>query len=346
MPLIGRVGRRNVRVRLLIAGIYALLIGGGLTMVYPFLLMLSGSTKTAVDARENRIVPAFLTSEVMLYRKHVEALFNEQLDVMRASYDIDTITFEALTLPDSPVPEPALSFWRRFVESGNLPPKAWTIGYVHAPVSRNAPRELRAFKAWLQESYGPDIASVNRMLETDFVGWNALYVIPEDWVSRRQPLQQSPLQRAFEAFKQTRPAIVRTVFSVEGAYRRQFLSAIYGRDIDAYNRAHGTTHADYREVRFAADYPADASPLVREDWERFVRDGLNLYWIRFDPAAAPAYRQMLQVKYGTLATLNEKYGTRWREWDEVPLPLQAPAEGLALTDWEAFLVGWQDADTG
>ena len=51
MPLIGRVGRRDVRVRLLIAGIYALLIGGGLTMVYPFLLMLSGSTKTAVDAR-------------------------------------------------------------------------------------------------------------------------------------------------------------------------------------------------------------------------------------------------------------------------------------------------------
>ena len=49
MSLIGQVGRRHWRVRLLMGTIYALLLVGSATMIYPFTLMLSTSvTSTAV----------------------------------------------------------------------------------------------------------------------------------------------------------------------------------------------------------------------------------------------------------------------------------------------------------
>ena len=76
MPIIGTTGRAHWRTRLLTEAIFALLIAGAVTMVYPFLLMLAGSTKSAVDSAELGIVPRFLKDDRILYSKHLEGLFN------------------------------------------------------------------------------------------------------------------------------------------------------------------------------------------------------------------------------------------------------------------------------
>ncbi|HUT25186.1 MAG TPA: hypothetical protein VM492_12645, partial [Sumerlaeia bacterium] len=86
MPIISKVGRKSPKVRLLIGSIYAILITGALSMVYPFLLMVAGSTKSAVDVSDSAIIPAFLVDDDALYRKHVEALFNESFDQMQIAY--------------------------------------------------------------------------------------------------------------------------------------------------------------------------------------------------------------------------------------------------------------------
>ena len=57
MPIIATIGRKHWKVRAQIAGLYALLTAGAVTMVYPFLLMLAGSTKSGVDTTEFRPVP-------------------------------------------------------------------------------------------------------------------------------------------------------------------------------------------------------------------------------------------------------------------------------------------------
>ena len=44
-------------------------------MVYPFLLMVAGTTKSQVDEHEFKVVPTFLREDRVLYRKHIEALF-------------------------------------------------------------------------------------------------------------------------------------------------------------------------------------------------------------------------------------------------------------------------------
>ena len=99
MPVISRIGRKALKTRLLIGVIYALLFGGTATMVYPFALMIAGSTKSAVDMRDADIVPKYLVDDVALYRKHIEAQFNENLTLMQIVYANEVTSFNKLEMP-------------------------------------------------------------------------------------------------------------------------------------------------------------------------------------------------------------------------------------------------------
>ena len=79
MPLISTIGRKTVSVRFLIVALYAMVITGALTMLYPFLIMVSGSFKTSVDKNDFDAVPAFLRDDTVLFRKHMECKYNNRL---------------------------------------------------------------------------------------------------------------------------------------------------------------------------------------------------------------------------------------------------------------------------
>ncbi|MHC5058645.1 MAG: carbohydrate ABC transporter permease, partial [Planctomycetota bacterium] len=348
MPIISTIGRRSLKVRMLIWGIYAALVVGSVTMLYPFALMVAGSTKSAVDAPESRVVPPFIASDAALYRKHVEGLFNESFDRMRTAYDTNAVSFATL----EPPAEPNAGFvaaWREFLAEADPPSHAYSIGYVHAPVSGGVqPSLLREFKRGLVERFGGDVDRLNREMGTEFVNWNAFYVQAESYDVRRNKPTRDPFRAAYREFKRSRPPEDRTYLSVEGFYKISFLKTHYTRDIAAYNEAHGTRHASWDEVHLDRRLPSGGGRTDREraDWESFVRTILNLLWVRGDAAAAPAYRWFLAAKYGDVAALNRNHGTSHASLDEVPFPARPPEEGLALSDWDAFLQGWKDPLTG
>lgn len=63
MGMIAAVGRRHWRTRLLLAVIMLLLIVGGITMLYPFGLMIAGSTNSAIDEDHPRLIPRYLIND-------------------------------------------------------------------------------------------------------------------------------------------------------------------------------------------------------------------------------------------------------------------------------------------
>ena len=85
MPIISTIGRKSLKIRALIFSIYAVLTIGALTMVYPFALMISGSTKSAIDTPDPKLIPPFMVDDHALYQKHVEGLVNESLSLMLSS---------------------------------------------------------------------------------------------------------------------------------------------------------------------------------------------------------------------------------------------------------------------
>ena len=61
--------RKDSKVILLLSIIYIFLSIGALTMIYPLLLMLSGSVKGKLDAYEFDVVPQFLVNDDVLYKR-------------------------------------------------------------------------------------------------------------------------------------------------------------------------------------------------------------------------------------------------------------------------------------
>jgi ABC-type glycerol-3-phosphate transport system permease component len=54
----------------------------------------------------------------------------------------------------------------------------------------------------------------------------------------------------------------------------------------------------------------------------------------------------LGAKYRAVDVLNRNYGTSYGSFSDVPLIVDPPFEGLALSDWAAVISGWKDPDTG
>jgi len=343
MPIISRIGRRDPKVRLLIGSIYGVLIAGALTMLYPFMIMIAGSTKSAVDIKEFLPVPAFLHSDLALYRKHVEGLFNESLDAMHISYDDDTPSFEQVAPPEKPNPA-LVAAWRRFVDQADLPHYTYTVGYVESPVSKTTPHAQRLFKRELMRRFDGDMDAANRELGTEFVSWNAFFLLREDFLLRRNKPPGSPFGLAFRGFKARQPSHDRYHFSVEGFYKALFIKTQYSKEIAEYNKTHDTRYASYAGLHLPRRVPKD-SPKEAKDWEEFVRDTVNLLWLRADDRALPLYRGFLEAKYRDIAVLNRNYGTRYAAFDAVLLIEEPPSGGLALSDWAAFITGWKDPDT-
>ena len=344
MPIISQIGRKHPGVRVLVALIYAVLIAGAATMIYPFLLMASGSMKSAVDSRTLDVVPAFLRDDTILYRKHIEGLFNESLDALRSAHDIETISFETLEPPPSPNMR-WVDEWRRFLSSSSLPAYARACGYIATPVSRTVPSGLRGFRRFAMARTGRSIGEANRAWGTEFVSWNAVFILPENYLQRVRMPPTGAFGRALDEFKAEQSSGDLYCLLPEAFYRRQYLRALYSRDIAEYNRAHGAVHADYSDVLLPQRVPREPG-LERDDWERFVRHTLNVLWIRVDAAAAGDYRRFLQAKYGNIGVLNLRYGSEFPSFADIPLIEEAPFDGLALSDWVSWIEGWRDPQTG
>ncbi|MBE3132513.1 MAG: ABC transporter permease subunit, partial [Acidobacteria bacterium] len=260
------------------------------------------------------------------------------------AYDDDTPSFEKAEPPEAPSAA-LVAEWDAFLDAADLPTTAYAIGYINAGVSKSVPRCEREFKNLMIDRYAGDIEAANRGLGLELANWHGFLVLADDNLSRRNRASDLGLFTALAEFKATQPRSNRYYFTAEGFYKALFLKTQYTRNIDEYNRTHGTRYASYAEVHLARRLP-EGTAKERRDWEDFVRGTLNLVWVRADPAARPLYQAFLRARYGDVAVFNRNYGTRFASFDAVPLVEVSPGSGIGLTDWEAFVSGSKDPDTG
>jgi ABC-type glycerol-3-phosphate transport system permease component len=346
MPIISQIGRKALKTRALIGTIYGVLLLGSLTMIYPFMLMVAGSTKSPVDTPDARVIPPFLVNDTALYRKYVESLFNEELGTMCQTYESRTPTFRDLPCPSEPNRK-LVAEWAAFLDEVPLPTTCFFTADSYSQTGV-LPFQLRRFKAQLSKASGKSLDRLNREMQTEFTSWNRLYVRPNSYLQRSQRFLNTPFQERFGEFKRGTRKQDRYYFSVEGFFKREYLRTQYSDDIGQYNQAHHTAYEGYEGIPLDRTWP-DApgrTPEERDDWETFVRTVLNLLWVRVDDSATTSYQRFLMAKYGTLEALNKSHGESFASIEAVRLPHQCPESGLAASDWEAFLQGWHDPETG
>src|SRR6478672_13960554 len=75
MPILARVGRRSWKMRIAVALVYLALGLGAITMLYPLVLMLSGSVRSDTDFRWVTPIPEYLYDDRVLWMKYIESKY-------------------------------------------------------------------------------------------------------------------------------------------------------------------------------------------------------------------------------------------------------------------------------
>ncbi|MGI6355248.1 MAG: carbohydrate ABC transporter permease [Lentisphaerae bacterium] len=346
MAIISQIGRKHWKVRLLFLGMYAFLIIGGATMVYPFMLMLSGSTKSSMDIQFFDAFPRFLRDDPWMFSKHLEGLFNERLQDLNVTYDLDEIAFNRLNLYGD-LNAKLADAWSEFLGETELPWYSFSGGYLNTQLSKTIPSGLRNFKKMLKRQYGSELEKVNRELETEFAGWYSIFINVPSYLMRREKPMDTRFNNVLNEFQATLPYGMRYYFSPQGFYKKQFLKTQYSQDIELYNSSHGTSYGSWDEVVLPRRYPENGTDKEKEDWTNFVRGTVALHWLRVDEAAAPYFHELLKARHqDNIRNLNRLYETNYSSFEEVPLWKEPPMSGMAVTDWDSFITGYKDPVSG
>lgn len=346
MPIISRIGRRYLKTRMLFTGMYALLVLGTVTMIYPFLLLVSGSSKSAVDTPDSVLIPPFLKSDAELYKKHMEGFFNERMAMMRSCYQNDAPAFRLVEAPKE-INQKLIDEWIRFLSEAKLPHYYYAVSYTDAGVSKGViPKNLRKFKLRMSEQFGGDLKKLNSELGTQIESWRDFCVFVEDFMQRYSVLGTTPWDNEYYKFKKDVPLNERFYFSADGFYKEMFLKSQYPGGLAQFNRDHGTNWPSWADIRLSRTLPA-GSAADRQEWDYFVRNIIHPRWLRVSPEIAPVYRDFLSERYDDVNALNTKYGASYKNFEEIlPFDGAPPEFGIQASDWNILLQGWKNPESG
>ena len=360
MGIISEIGRKDIKVRLLVWCISISLIVGAVTMVYPFALMISGSSKSTVDMSENEVIPSFLKDDKVMYQKSVEAFFNENSALFKSAYNIQNGDFKQLELLHvKDINLTLVKDWNQFIKKQNYKQYYYGLSFIAVQSSRSTcPINLRRFKSKLGKRFDNNLQNMNNAMQLELVSWNGLRVASANYLTPRiMPNTDTELYNTYYAFKEKffdgsqkdLPLVNRYFINPEGYYKTIYLRSQYTQKIGNYNTKHKTKYASWDDVKLTRNYPVDKkkyNDLQRADWEDFVRTLLNRFWIKVKPEALSAYHTYLQAKYeNKIAALNRMYGSKYKSFNELKLVTQLkefPFSGSRLSDWDAFIRGWGD----
>lgn len=358
MAIIGRVEKKSWKIRLLNLTIHIVLILGAATMVYPLMLMLSGSVKSSVDFKDFSIWPEYLASDSegkeLLFRKYLATKYNNSTLRMSGSFKMPSATFDTVVPPKRPNSTRQAEEYAEFLAEcrRELPHYWFCIGMAAEPGVDTL--SVRRFRTFLREQmkrsgYSGEAAlkRINERFGTQYAEWEEISLPSEDFFQRRSVTDYSSgIQRALLAFKYS--PYVDELTEIWPDAEGEMIALIrrdVSRDLSEVNGRLGTDYSSWAEVTVPATVydilptTADGNNLAAELWEEFVKNEINPDFIRIDPRQANApWRLFLADKYKQdIAALNRMHGTQYKSFEEPVISSGVPRSGAVRTDWMDFV---------
>jgi ABC-type glycerol-3-phosphate transport system permease component len=336
MPLIPQCGRRSLKLRLVIIGLYAVLSLGAVSMVYPFLLMLGTSVTSGSDSASYRIVPKYIYDDSALFPKYAEDRYAGDIEQINALYGTAFPAIMDITAPNIDIKAKGVAEqvrdYDQFVKA--LPPvykQAGFQGYLQSPS-----RLLDEYKAFCRKRFGNDITKLNKAYLDENPSFETLTLPFERYKLREWMPEKTTKMQEWLQFKAKLPAFFLYPMMVDPSYAGFLRDGVYENSIDNLNKAWGTKYKDFSQIHFAGSVPSD--PRQRGDWEKFVRESLPFRYMRIDPAANALYRNFLSNRYkGNISELNDRYQSSYASFAEIALPKEIPQAGSPQIDYMDFV---------
>ena len=157
MPLISSIGSRSTKVRLVYGAIFAVLILGAVTMVYPLLVMLSGSVKGETDYVWATPYPEYLVDDGVLWMRYCESKYSYAPSAELAFRR--TLGSLRMLRPPNQTDLQMVEYFRAFRASTHWPVYWFVLGHVRSIdlLAKNA----RLYRRDCEREFG-DIVNLER----------------------------------------------------------------------------------------------------------------------------------------------------------------------------------------
>jgi len=317
--------------RLLIGAIYLVLAVGSITMIYPLLLMLGASTKSASDFHDGSPLPAYLWDDQKLWAKYIESKYNTLANI-QVVYRTDVSAWSKVRPPalQDAAQVSAFTEFRRVVKWPNV----WrSLGHFNG-------RELtakngREFRKVAKAAAGGDLTKFSDWSGVRFASWAQVVVPQTPFHSRRfNPPETRDFQILYD-FTEKADLSDWIITDLDALYVANNLKPGWP-TIKAYNEAHDTAYESWQDVQLSVRAPEH--PLQLKDWETFVRNELSVTFLRIDPAALGAWREFLAKRYfGVIQPMRERWGTAIESFESAELPAPTAASFGQRVDLSYFV---------
>lgn len=336
MALIPVVGRKSWSSRIFIAMLYVVLTIGAATMVYPFLIMLSTSVKSAVDVNNYDVFPKYLHDDSSLFAKYVEIKYSGDIDAIGSYYGTELAKIESITPPQTgaltPQQKSAVDDWNVFYVK--LPQSYKQVNY--GPIGFSPSKLLTKYRDYLRTRFNNDINALNRTYIEENTSFEQVFAPFERPTKREWQPDNSAKMKDWLKFTSKLPNDYTRVINCDSLFAQFLKIDKYNNDINLLNKAYGTAYKSFADLHISPTPPEN--PIERSDWEEFVRTQLPFRYMIISKDAAKTYQSFLNGRYsGDVKTLNALYKTSYTSFGTIALPKSAPVEGAALTDWMDFI---------
>ncbi len=196
------VAERSAKVQALYLSFYGILAIGAVTMILPFVIMLSGSVEPGLRFTDARFFPNYLISGDSLWKRYLEAKYRNESDLFRMSHG----SAEAdLGTPSDPVSDPpSVALWKQFLEETEVPAILFATGFSGAggriPFYYN-----RKFRQWLSRGH-ESIQSLNASLGSTFPSLQV--IMPPNITLTGGRLNRTPVVEKFLEFSKAEVLLV------------------------------------------------------------------------------------------------------------------------------------------
>ncbi|HUW83217.1 MAG TPA: ABC transporter permease subunit [Phycisphaerae bacterium] len=337
MPIISRIETQSRRGRCIHAAIFLVLTVGGLTMVYPFVVMIGGSLRSEMDETEMTAVPRYLVDQDVLYRRFLEAKYNQDVSALNVAHVQRNFSFRSVRAP-LPLVDRRVEDFRQFLEATPLPDHWQVLGAAYG-VKRIAPRYMRQLQDRLKERFRGDIVALTRQTGLTLSSWSEVVLPPPAWLKQGYDYQDNILYETYLALLAQAPPVERQLVSVSGYFVETVIVPRYGQSsIELYNKAHRRTIESLDHFVLPCTVPGLDQPQLRAEWITFVQEELNASFVLLPSELAPSYREWLRRRYQAIGQLNRTWGTTHANFRLIPLPAGEWLRGARRMDYRQFLL--------
>jgi len=269
--------------RLVLISIYLLLVLGGITTVYPILVMVGSSLTSDYDSQQYPVVPRYVYSQTSLYGKFVDDKYNGDIRTIDAMYQQDYAKPTDVRPPQT-VNLADVAKWDSFVNS--LPQEYKLVGFLGTPGQYAPAPMLDRYRDWLRVRFHNDIRPLDRAYleeDTDFLGVFPPFERPQ---MRLYVPGRSVKETDWAAFKKSLSSVELVPVLYDSVYGGYLRDDVYSNDIGSLNAAWGTHYTSFNQIELTAKVPT--VPAQAADWANFVRTKLPLRFVEENaPSGVP-----------------------------------------------------------